>query len=357
MGRTLAEQIQAQYILNNPAAIRATTAAATAALIADTEIQPEIHSQVRAALTTIYNEICAAEHPADSWNPADDLFGCEDELADEADEAAIEADLLDDEPEGEHEHPAHGLTCSIPRLDKSGWLTPLSDPALWLVVYKTAWRLAVRPHKRQLDDLEITGPHIQNFNMCMGLRVDVCKLMESGDAGKAVVDDAGRPSPVPAKAVGPWTLGTDGETEMPWIRVIHGTPDPTTKPVTAGIGERRERMARDINGNPVHADEYQAAQDWLAKRRARQFEGTKRKMTVPVHDRLQEKRNQAHAAGEAARAHAPAGFEQTHYMWVYAATFRVLGEIHSEFEALLSARGISQEQVLATAAALKVNSE
>lgn len=350
MGRTLAEQLTATYILNNPAAVQVATRKATLALIADTEQTEPVRSDTRSALAVRMDDsqILAfqAEHPADSWNPADDLFGADDEL----DEAAIEADLCgdaDDEPEGEHEHPAHGLVVSFVRLDKSGWLTPLSDPVAWRTVYEAAWAEMARCWETNAGDLDLNGQPIKNMQICEAMRVGVSELMTSGVANQL----AG----VVGKSVAPWALGVRGGVEMQWIKVVPGTPDPTTNGFKAGMGECRLRHMKDINGNMVVEPEctVEEAMAYQARKDARRFECTKRKLTVPARDALQAKRDQAHAMANVSKAHAAPGQEERDYMWTYAAAFRVLGEIHTVFEARLAELGIDNDDIMRAVAQLR----
>jgi hypothetical protein len=233
-------------------------------------------------------------------------------------EETVEEDVGN--PVGEHEDPAFGLVVTIPVLDESGWLTPLSDQLSYHRVYLAAWELA-------------TGMSVYSFNtldyqQSGNIRAAVGAVMMSGDAGARVG--------IPAKAVNPWAPGTDGTQQMSWIRV-NKLPDPTTKPY------------RHKEENP---------QAWRERRASRNYVGVRGVSTVAAKDRRDEKRNQAHAAGQAAKtaaitANHSVEIAEIHYKWVYAATFRALGEIHAEYERQLEATGISIEQIIATSEQMK----
>lgn len=235
-----------------------------------------------------------------------------------------------DEP-GEHEAPEHGLVNCVPVLDKSGWLTPLSDPLAYRRVYLAAWSLATGLSAYARDRTLVGNRDI---------RAAVAAVMMSGDAGASVG--------IPAIAVNPWSLGTNGEQEMLWVRVSYKTPDPTTAPFRAGMGAAREPHMKDLSGLAAFPEK---AEEWLARREARKFAGTKGADTVGAQQDRLAIRGQAHRAGCAARSIAiQQGLDvqtaDTHYKWVYCATLRNLGEIHSVYESQLAEVGITEEMVL-----------
>jgi len=244
---------------------------------------------------------------------------------------------------GEHEDPAFGLVAVPPVLDKGGWLTPLSDPLAWKRCYLAAWEL-------------VTGFSVYNFHglsprECANLRAAIAAIMMSGDAGARVG--------VLARAVNPWAQGTNGERTMPWVRVLQGTPDPTTKPYRAGAGDRRDAYLTNLSGLPVNPERHESARQWRERRAARSFVGTRGSVSsVAARDARNEKRAQAHAAGLAAKQAAyEAGQDddiaEAHYKWAYCAVLRFLGEIHAEFERQLADAGVTEEQILATVAEMK----
>lgn len=280
------------------------------------------------------------------WTSFTDETAVDDIPANESEEEtipAVETITPADEPEeeieepGEHEDPVYGLVSTPPVLDKGGWLTPVSDPLAYKLCYLAAWELVTGFSVYQFRDLSKDGAN---------LRASVAAVMMSGDAGAK----AG----VIAKAVNPWALGTNGETEMPWVRVLKGTPDPTTRPFKAGMGEARETNYLNLSGNPVHPERYESAREWRQKRAARNFVGTKgTNNSVAARDSRNEKRAQAHAAGQAAKQNAiNAGLDEetqdAHYKWAYAATFRFLGEIHTTFESQLAELGVTEADILET---------
>jgi hypothetical protein len=238
-----------------------------------------------------------------------------------------------DEP-GEHEAPEHGLVNSIPVLDKSGWLTPLSDPLAYRRVYLAAWTMATGLSAYAHDKSLVANRDIQ---------AAVAAVMMSGDAGASVG--------IPAMAVNPWALGTNGEKEMLWVRVTYKTPDPTTAPFRAGMGVAREAHLKNLSGLPAFPEKAQA---WLERREARNYIGTKGANTVGEKKAREIKRGQAHAAGQAAKtiAYEQGEDEATadlHYRWVYCATLRGLGEIHTVYEAQLAEVGVSEEMIISYA--------
>lgn len=233
---------------------------------------------------------------------------------------------------GEHEGQEHGLTMYIPTLDKSGWLTPLSDPLAYRRIYLAAWLMATGVSAYAVDRTLVANRDVQTA---------VAAVMMSGDAGASVG--------IPAKAVNPWALGTNGQQEMLWVRVGHKTPDPTTAPFRAGMGPAREAHLKTLSGLPAFPEK---AQQWLDRREAKNFIGTKgTSKTVPQKNELAMKRSQAHAAGTAARTIAinkgesEADAEVT-YKWVYCATLRFLGEINPELEKQLERDGVSEDMII-----------
>jgi DUF971 family protein len=243
------------------------------------------------------------------------------------------------EPAGEHEDPAFGLTVSVPVLDKFGWLTPLSDPLAYKRVYLAAWKVATGLSVYSISDVTAESRDV---------RAAVAAVMMSGDAGESIG--------VPAKAVDPWALGTNGQREMCWVRVAKGTPDPTTKPFRAGNGIAREAYLTNLSGLPVNPDRLEAATQWRERRSARRYAGTKgTATTVGQKDARDVKRGQAHAAGSIAKEIAYRnGADDTSaerdYRWVYCATLRNLGEVHAEYERQLADAGVSEDDILEYAA-------
>jgi hypothetical protein len=283
------------------------------------------------------------------WNAVRDFTVLEDSPDDEPEdvpatvEPVYESTTPTAEPEqpGEHEDQQYHLVVQIPTLDKSGWLTPLSDPLAYKQVYLAAWKLATGFSVYSIADLTAEA---------WDVRASVAAVMMSGDAGESVG--------IPAKAVNPWALGTNGEREMCWVRVLRGTPDPTTKPFRAGNGEAREAYLTTLSGTPAFPEKYESAREWREKRAARRFIGTKGASTVAAKDAREARRAQAHVHGSAAKTAAfEAGYDEgiaeIHYKWVYCSTMRILGEIHSEFEHQLADAGIIEEQILETAEQMK----
>ena len=243
-----------------------------------------------------------------------------------------------DEP-GEHENPEHGLTMYVPVLDKSGWLTPLSDPTAYRQIYLTAWLMATGVSAYVIDKTMVANRDVQ---------AAIAAVMMTGVAGA----ECG----IPAKAVNPWALGTNGKQEMLWVRVGYKTPDPTTAPFRAGMGPAREAHMTTLSGLPAFPEK---AEQWYNRREARKFQGTKRQNTVPARDAYQAKCGQAHACGTAARTSAinngeDAAEAEIAYKWVYAATMRNLGEIHNEYETQLAKEDVTEEMILSVAAKQKV---
>lgn len=270
--------------------------------------------------------------------------------ADETEEEpvpTVEPAFPGDEPpvldeSGEHEDPAFGLVAVPPVLDKGGWLTPLSDPLAWKRCYLAAWELVTGFSVFNFRDLSREGAN---------MRVAVAAVMMSGDAGARVG--------VPARAVNPWAQGTNGERDMPWVRVLQGTPDPTTKPYRAGAGDRRDAYLTNLSGLPVNPERHESARQWRERRSARSFVGIRGSAnTVAAKDARNEKRAQAHAAGLAAKEAAySAGHDddiaEAHYKWAYCAVLRFLGEIHAEFERQLANAGVTEGQILETVSQMK----
>jgi hypothetical protein len=181
------------------------------------------------------------------------------------------------------------------------------------------------------------------------VQIAVAAVMMSGDAGASVG--------IPAKAVNPWALGTNGQQEMLWVRVGHKTPDPTTAPFRAGMGPAREAHLKTLSGLPAFPEKAQA---WMDRREAKQFGGLRGvNKTVGEKAEYAAKRGSAHLAGTAARTAAISqGLDEAtaeiHYKWIYAATFRKLGEIHQEYENQLNRDGISEETIIEYSEKMKV---
>lgn len=247
---------------------------------------------------------------------------------------AAQSETPAEEP-GEHECPTFGLTVNMPKLDRSGLLTPVSDPTAYIQVYLAAWKMATGFSPYQFKDLSREGANI---------RASIGALMLSGEAGA----EAG----IPCKAVNPWALGTNGQQEMCWVRVIPRTPDPTTKPFKAGDGEARETFLNTLSGLPVHPDRQESARASRERRAARFFQGHKGIKGKAQENALVEKQAQAHKAGQAAKDAAyKAGhgeLAEIHYKWIYCATLRVLGEIHTVYESQLAEAGVTVDQILVT---------
>jgi hypothetical protein len=118
------------------------------------------------------------------------------------------------------------------------------------------------------------------------------------------------------------------------------------------MGPAREAHLLTLSGLPAFPEK---ARMWQEKREARQFAGAKGANTVGQKAERTSKRLQAHKAGSAAKtiAYNDGADEVTadlHYKWVYAATLRNLGEIHSVYEAQLLEHGITEEMILGYAA-------
>ena len=267
------------------------------------------------------------------------LVDVPDEEPEEIPGPAFEPEIPVDEP-GEHEDPAYGLVVSVPVLDKSGWLTPMSDPLAYKRVYLAAWKLALGLSVYAIADLTADA---------MNVRASIAAVMMSGDAGESIG--------VPARAVNPWALGTNGEREMCWVRVAKGTPDPTTKPFRSGNGEAREAYLTTLSGLPAFPEKAENVRAWREKRAARSFMGTRNATTVGARDARDEKRALAHTAGRAAKTNAIASglgeHAETHYKWAYCAQLRLLGEIHSEYERQLLEANVTEEDILSVMAQMK----
>lgn len=284
------------------------------------------------------------------WNAVRDMTVLEEHPDDEPEQLALPleepelpAESSDDTAEeldaGEHEDPACGLVVSVPTLDKSGWLTPLSDPLAYKRVYLAAWKVATGLSVYAIADVTAESRDV---------RAAVAAVMMSGDAGESIG--------IPAKAVNPWALGTNGEREMLWVRVAKGTPDPTTKPFRPGNGVARETYLTTLSGLPAFPDRAEAARQWQERKSARRYVGTKgTATTVGQRDARDIKRGQAHTAGMAAKGIAFANGSdfitaERDYRWVYCATLRNLGEIHAEYERQLVDAGVSEADILEYAA-------
>jgi len=253
----------------------------------------------------------------------------------ELDDAADEPDDAVEEP-GEHEAPIHGLTVYLPKLDKS-WLTPVSDPDAYRAVYLAAFAVATTHMSAYTVDKNLHGPAGRD------LRKDIAAVMMSGEAGAAVG--------IPACAVDPWALGTNGATEMPWIRAIH-LPDPTTPPFRAGLGESRKAHYKTLSGLPAFPDDAERLVAWRERKAARRFVGTNgTAKTVGQKTEREVKRGQAHAAGKAAKQIAIKNGEnettaERDYKWAYCATYRNLGEVHAEYERQLVDAGVTEADII-----------
>jgi len=267
------------------------------------------------------------------YNPADEP----EAITAPASESEAQADepedvvLPADEP-GEHES-EFSLVVALPVLDKSGLLTPLSDPEAYKRVYLAAWKLATGFSAYHFSDVSSDA---------MDIRSSITAVMMNGDAGESIG--------IPAKAVGPWMLGTNGEQEMAYVRALK-LPDPTTKPFHAGMGLAREAHLMTLSGRPVHEDKYEAARLRRERKTAGSYVGTRGLSTVGAKKVREDKRALAHAQGQAARTAAiKAGhgeaIAEIHYRWIYCATLRVVNEIHAEYERQLLDAGITEEQIL-----------
>lgn len=240
---------------------------------------------------------------------------------------------------GEHEHPLHGLTVYLPKLDKC-WLTPVSDPDAYKAVYLAAYAVATTHMSAYTVDKNLHGPGGRE------LRRDIAAVMMSGKAGAAVG--------IPACAVDPWADGTDGEQSKPWIRVNH-LPDPTVPPFRAGLGNAREAHYKILSGLAAFPEQAERLVAWRERRAARRYVGTNGIKTVGQRDEREVKRGQAHMAGRAAKEIAirngsDAATAERDYRWVYCATLRNLGEVHAEYERQLADAGVSEADILEYAA-------
>jgi hypothetical protein len=244
--------------------------------------------------------------------------------------------------QGEHETPEHGLVHRLPKLD-NGRVTPVSDPECYRAIYFAAFTLAsngfVSPFTRDkaLFDLGEEGRG-------RTLRRHIAQVMASGEAGTSVG--------IPAVAVDPWAM-VDGQSEARWVRVLH-LPDPTTKGARKGDGERRETFSTNLSGLP----DTERARMWMERREANRYVGTKGRNTVGSKAERTEIRLQCHLAAKAAKQIAVDSGEDEltadlQYKWVYAATMRNLGELHSVFEAQLAEQGVTEQMILDYAAEQK----
>jgi hypothetical protein len=250
-----------------------------------------------------------------------------------------------DEP-GEHEAPEHGLTHRLPKLD-CGRVTPVSDPDAYRAIYFAAFTLAsngfVSPFTQDKSLFDI-GEKSGVEGRGRTLRRHIAQIMASGEAGSSVG--------IPAVAVDPWAL-VDGQSDARWIRVLH-LPDPTTKAARKGDGERREAFSTNLSGLP----DTDRARMWLERREAHRYVGTKGRNTVGAKAERTQIRLQCHLAAKAAKQIAVDSGEDEltadlQYRWVYAATMRNLGEIHSVYEAQLAEQGVTEQMILDYAAAQK----
>jgi len=263
----------------------------------------------------------------DQTNPEDIQEFTAEEYVEETEETVEEA--------GEHEHAVFGLVAEIPGLDKSGWLTPISDPLAYKRVFLAAWKLATGFDIYQFTDLTSDSSNI---------RSSVAAVMMSGIAGESIG--------VPARAVNPWSLGTNGEQEMLWIRVIPKMPDPTTKPFRAGMGPAREAHMKTLSGLPVHPDSVEASIRMREKKEQRVYAGVRGLKTVGANEERAKRWGHARAAGEAARSAAfnvGYGFEvaELHYMEIFCATLRYLGDVpYAPFERKLMEAGVDEGRIL-----------
>lgn len=253
---------------------------------------------------------------------------------------------IDTEELGEHEAPEHGLVHKLPKLD-CGRLTPVSDPDCYKAVYFAAFQLAsngfVSPftQDKSLYDLgEKSGVEGRGRT----LRRHIAQVMASGEAGASVG--------IPAVAVDPWAL-VDGQSDARWIRVLH-LPDPTTKGARKGDGERREAFSTNLSGLP----DTERARMWMDRREANRFVGPKGRNTVGSKAERTAIKLQCHLAAKAAKEIAVASGKDEiaadiDYRWVYAATMRNLGELHTVFEAQLAELGVTEQMIIDYAAAQK----
>lgn len=304
--------IPRRFICSTELLGRSITAAAGTQFAAHTGLQRQIRMLGYEPVWTAFQDLTVlVSHPDDEPEQLSLPLNEPDDTA-EGSEDAVE------EP-GEHEAPAHGLTVYLPKLDKC-WLTPVSDPDAYKAVYLAAFSVATTHMSAYTVDKNLHGPGGRE------LRKDIAAVMMSGKAGAAIG--------IPACAVDPWALGTDGAREMPWIRVNH-LPDPTVPTF---------RVLRKASAERATA--------WRERRTARRYVGTKGTAnTVGQKDDRDVKRGQAHAAGRAAREIAiQNGANETtaerDYKWVYCATYRNLGEVHAEYERQLVDAGVTEEMIL-----------
>lgn len=321
--------IPRRFICSTELLGRSITAAAGTQFAAHTGLQRQIRMLGYEPVWTAFQDLTVlVSHPDDE----------PEQLSLPLEEPELPAESSDDTAEepGEHEAPAHGLTVYLPKLDKC-WLTPVSDPDAYKAVYLAAFSVATTHMSAYTVDKNLHGPGGRE------LRKDIAAVMMSGKAGAAIG--------IPACAVDPWALGTDGAREMPWIRVNH-LPDPTVPPFRAGLGNAREAHYKTLSGTAAFPEKAERATAWRERRNARRYVGTKgTATTVGQRDERDVKRGQAHAAGQAAKGIAfQNGADQAtaerDYKWVYCATLRNLGEVHAEYERQLADAGVSEADIL-----------
>jgi DUF971 family protein len=321
------QPIPRRFICSTNLLGRVITSTAGTQFAAHTGLQRQIRMLGYEPVWTAFNDLTVlVQHPDDEPEQLSLPISEPEDTAESSEPA--------EEP-GEHEDPAYGLVVAIPALDKSGWLTPLSDPLAYKRVYLAAWKLATGFTVYSISDVTAESRNV---------RAAVAAVMMSGDAGESIG--------VPAKAVDPWALGTNGEREMCWVRVAKGTPDPTTKPFRPGNGVAREAYLMTLSNRLAFPDRAEGMRVWRERKAARRYVGTKgTATTVPQKDERDIKRGQAHAAGQAAKGIAFANGSDSitaerDYKWVYCATLRNLGEVHAEYERQLADAGISEQDIL-----------
>ena len=335
------QPIPRRFICSTELLGRVITSTAGTQFAAHTGLQRQIRMLGYEPVWTAFNDLTVlVQHPDDEPEQLSLPLEHEDPNLfpfiepDDEPEHTAEGSETAEEP-GEHEDPAYGLVVSIPALDKSGWLTPLSDPLAYKLVYLAAWKVATGLSVYAISDVTAESRDV---------RAAVAAVMMSGDAGESIG--------VPAKAVDPWALGTNGEREMCWVRVAKGTPDPTTKPFRPGNGVAREAYLMTLSNRPAFPDRAEGMRAWRERKAARRYVGTKGTApTVGQKDARDVKRGQAHAAGQTAKGIAFANGEdqsiaERDYKWVYCATLRNLGEVHAEYERQLADAGISEQDIL-----------
>jgi len=295
----------------------------------------------------MWNAVRDFTDPADEPAPAvEPVFVAPREIPNMPEGQSLHTPAIELDEPGEHEGPEHGLTHRLPKLD-NGRVTPVSDPDAYKAIYFAAFSLAsngfVSPftQDKALFDLgEKSGVEGRGRT----LRRHVAQVMASGEAGASVG--------IPAVAVDPWAL-VDGQSDARWIRVLH-LPDPTTKGARKGDGERREAFSTNLSGLP----DTDRARMWMERREANRYVGTKGRNTVGAKAERTAIKLQCHLAAKAAKQIAVDSGEDEltadlQYRWVYAATMRNLGEIHSVFEAQLAEQGVTEQMILDYAAAQK----